>query len=77
MSIPVMLALSMSMSLFGSVSRKLFAQNTTGSAAGIFWLSSICSVMSMLVLVLMVCSLASCSGYVGIGGGDVVMRYGD
>ena len=53
MSIPVMLALSMSMSLFGSVSRKLFAQNTTGSAAGIFWLSSICSVMSMLVLVLM------------------------
>ena len=53
MSIPVMLALSMSMSLFGSVSRKLFAQNTTGSAAGIFWLSSISSVMSALVLALM------------------------
>ena len=31
----------------------------------------------LLVLVLMVCSLASCSGDVGIGGGDVVMRYGD
>ena len=53
MSIPVMLALSMSMSLFGSISRKVFAQNTTGSAAGIFWLSSICSAMSALVLALM------------------------
>ena len=48
-----MLALSMSMSLFGSIGRKLFAQNTTGSTAGIFWLSSICSAMSALVLVLM------------------------
>lgn len=53
MSIPVMLALSMSMSLFGSVSRKLFAKNTTGSSAGIFWLSSVSSVMSALVLLLM------------------------
>lgn len=53
MSIPVMLALSMSMSLFGSVSRKYYSQKTTGSAAGIFWLSSISSVTSALVLAIM------------------------
>ena len=53
MSIPLMFILSMSMSLTGCITRKIYAQHTTGSSSGIFWLSSISSVMSAIVLMLM------------------------
>ncbi len=35
------------------------------------------SLLLLLVLAMALCSLASCGGEIGIGGGDVVMRYGD
>ncbi len=35
------------------------------------------SLLLLLVLAMIMCSFASCSGEIGIGGGDVVMRYGD
>ena len=35
------------------------------------------SLLLLLVLAMTLCSLASCGGEIGIGGGDVVMRYGD
>lgn len=35
------------------------------------------SILLLLVLALTVCPLASCSGEIGLTGGDVVMRYGD
>ncbi len=35
------------------------------------------SLLLLLVLALAVCPLASCSGEIGLSGGDVVMRYGD
>ena len=35
------------------------------------------SLLLLLVLALTVCPLASCSGEIGLSGGDVVMRYGD
>ncbi len=35
------------------------------------------SLLLLLVLAMILCSFASCSGEIGIGGGDVVMRYGD
>lgn len=35
------------------------------------------SLLLLLVLAMTLCSFASCSGEIGIGGGDVVMRYGD
>lgn len=53
MSQSVMLVLAMSMSLLGSMSRKIYSQKTTGTTAGIFWFSAISSVMSAVMLACM------------------------